>query len=149
MALLDVSSILLDPDFVDSFNVRRRNQTIDAHGRAAINETIFSKVFGVVTAISPSDLDRKDNYEAMSRSISIVCQFHLRGETTDYQPDIVVWKGSNYLVKHVDPYPQFGMGFFQVECTSIDKTDPAFEPLVTGRFTFNQAPDAVNVPLLG
>jgi len=149
MALLDVSSILLDPEFVDSFNVIRRAQVMDAHGRAVITNQTFSNTIGVVTANSPSDLDRRDDYEGMTRSISVVCQFHLRGETTGYQPDIIFWRGDNYLVRHVDSYPQFGSGFFQAEATSMDKTDNAFEPALTGRMIFNQPLNAVNLGIRG
>ena len=123
MALLDVSEILTDPDFADKFNVRRRSETVDTHGRSTVAEQLFSQVVGVVTAISPSDLDRREDYQAMTRSISIVCQFRLRGETDGGQPDIVVWRGNNYIVKHIDPYPQFGRGFIQAECSSMDRVD--------------------------
>ena len=149
MALLDVSSILLDPDFVDTFDVIRRAQSFDAHGRSVLTNQTFGKVSGVVTANSPSDLDRREDYQSMTRSISVVCQFHLRGETTGYTPDLVVWRGDNYLVKHVDSYPQFGAGFFQAECSSIDKTDKAFEPAVTGRTVYNQPLNAVNLAIRG
>lgn len=145
MALLDVTEILLDAEFVDTFDVRRRQQIIDDHGRVVSNEVLFSDVVGVVTAISPSDLERKDDYDAMSRSISIVCKFHLRGETTGHQPDIVAWRGNNFLVKHVDPYPQFGAGFFQIECSSMDKTDGAFEVIPTGQYFLNEPHNVVYV----
>lgn len=148
MALLDVSEILTDPDLIDSFNVRRRAETVDIHGRSTVSETLFPGVQGVVTAISPSDLDRRDDYEAMSRSISVVCRFRLHSETTGNQPDIVVWRGSNYLVKHVDPYPQFGRGFIQAECSSMDKTDPPLEAPNLGGFLFNNAANSAFI-LLG
>lgn len=149
MALLDVSSILLDPDFVDSFDVIRRAQSFDLHGRSILSNQTFGKVFGVVTANSPSDLERREDYQNMTRSISVVCQFHLRGETTGFTPDIIVWRGSNYLVKHVDAYPQFGAGFFQAEASSMNKTDPAFEAAVTGRLVYNQPLNAVNLVIRG
>ncbi len=148
MALLDVSEILTDPDMVDIFNVRRRMETVDIHGRSTVSETVFPQVIGVVTAISPSDLDRRDDYEAMSRSISVVCKFRLHGETTGNQPDIVVWRGSNYLVRHVDPYPQFGNGFFQAECSSMDKTDPSFDVPIASGLKFNNVANSAFV-LLG
>jgi len=135
--LLDVTQILTDPDFADKFNVRRRAQTVDAHGRADANEELIVGVIGVVTAISPSDLDRQTDYDGMSRSISVVTKYFLRGETSGYQPDVVVWRGSNYLVKHVDPYPHFGPGFMQAECSSMDKADPPFVNL-TSQLDFSQ-----------
>jgi hypothetical protein len=139
MPLLDVTQILTDPDFADSFAVRRRTDVIDSHGRSVPTEQTFSPVIGVVTANSPSDLDRKEDYQTMSRSITVVCRFALRGETTDSQPDIVVWRGSNFLVKHVDLYPHFGAGFFQAECSSMNKTDNALQSGLIPQLAFNVA----------
>jgi hypothetical protein len=120
---LDVTSVLFDPDFADKFNVRRRAEVMDEHGRSTQVEKLLKNKAGVVTAISPNDLNRAEDYQTMTRSISVICKFSLRGETQGYQPDIVVWKGGNYLVKHVDPYPQFGQGFYQAECSSMDKLE--------------------------
>lgn len=125
MPLLDVTSVLFDPDFADAFVVRRRVDGVDTHGRSNPTETVLPDVVGVITAASPNDLDRREGYQASTRSISIVTAFPLFTETNGRQPDIVVWAGSNFVVKHVDLYPRFGAGFFQVECESIDKTDPA------------------------
>lgn len=149
MALLDVSEILTDPDLVDVFNVRRRLETVDIHGRSIVAETVFPQVVGVVTAISPSDLDRREDYQAMSRSISVVCRFRLRGETEGNQPDVVVWRGDNFIVKHVDLYPQFGRGFIQAECSSMDRVDVALETDIPGGLSFNQINNSSFLSLLG
>ena len=139
MPLLDVTQIITDPDFADNFAVRRRTDVIDAHGRSVPTEQTFSPVIGVVTANSPSDLDRKEDYQTMSRSITVVTKFALRGETTNFQPDVIVWRGSNFLVKHVDLYPHFGAGFFQAECSSMSKTDGALTSGLTPQLAFNLA----------
>jgi hypothetical protein len=128
MPLLDVTSILNDPDFADGFSAKRREQTVDTHGRLVTVERLIPDLVGVVTMTSPTDLDRGPDYQVNSRSITIVCKFPLRGESTNYQPDIVLWRGDNYLVRHVDLYPQFGAGFYQVQCESIEKTDSPLEP---------------------
>lgn len=137
MALLDVSSVLLDPDFGDFFHVIRRVQAVSSHGRVQTEDTDLGRIFGVITANSPSDLDRREDYQSMTRSISVVCQFYLRGETSGFQPDVLVWQGSRYLVKHVDAYPQFGKGFFQAECSSIEMTDPAIVKRAVGQLAYN------------
>ena len=123
MPLLDVSSVLTDADFADRFSVRRRMESIGADGRNVFIETDYDGVLGVVTAISPNDLQRHSDYADMSRSISVVTRFFLRGETPGEQPDIVKWRNNNYIVRHVDLYPQFGRGFVQAECTSQDRVD--------------------------
>ena len=123
MALLDMSDALLDPMFLDTFKVLRRQETIDDTGRSAVVTRTFNPVYGTVTMNSPSDLDRSSDYQIATRTLTVVLKFQLQTEVTGFQPDIVVWRGDNYLVRHVDYYPQFGAGFYQAECTSMDKTD--------------------------
>ena len=148
MALLDVTPLLLDPDMTDIFTVLRRTEVVGVNGRSTVVPQTFPRVHGVVTAIGPSDLDRKDDYQQMARSISIVTKFRLQGEVTGAQPDIVVWRGDNYLVRSLEPYPQFGPGFVQVECTSMDRTDVAF-PSATEEpgLRFNVATNSQYLPI--
>ncbi len=138
MALLDVTEILNDPDFVDTFTVQRRSEVIGVNGRSQQTVQTFSNVVGVVTAIGPSDLDRQDGYQTMRRSISIVTKFRIQGEATGIQPDIIVWRGDNFVVKSLEPYPQFGVGFVQVECTSMDQTDVPLLAPTPPALQFNQ-----------
>lgn len=139
MALLDVTQILTDPDLVDIFDVIRRQETVDNTGTSVVTPTTFSRVIGVVTSIGPSSLDRSENYQTFTRSISVVTKFPLRGETTGYQPDIVYWRGDSFVVKAIDPYPQFGPGFWQAECTSMDKTDAALDVVPQAPLSFSLA----------
>ena len=121
MALLDMSDALLDPMFLDAFKVLRRQEAIDDNGRSVTTTKTFNPVYGTVTMSSPSDLDRAADYQMATRTV--VLKFQLQTEVTGFQPDVIVWRGDNYLVRHVDYYPQFGAGFYQAECTSMDKTD--------------------------
>jgi hypothetical protein len=124
MPLLDVNDLLVDPDLADRFTVIRRREIVDpATGRAAVVEQLFRNVTGVVTAQSPNDLERREDYQNMTRSISVVTAFQVYGAVQGYQPDLILWKGTRHLVKHVDPYPQFGRGFYQVECSSMANMD--------------------------
>ena len=123
MPLLDVSDIVDDPDFADRFTVVRRKETVDTHGRATVVEQLFKKVVGVVTMGSPNDLDRREDYQNFTRSITVVTRFAVQGVVAGYQPDLIEWRGTRHLVKHVAPYPQFGRGFYQVECSSMNNVD--------------------------
>jgi hypothetical protein len=124
MPLLDVTELLTDPDFMDLFDVIRRLEVPGANGVMTTQDTTYKGVGGVVTASTPSDLERAEDYQTMTRSISVVTKFQLQGEVTGYQPDIVVWRGTYHIVKHVAPYPHFGAGFVEVECSSLRNTDP-------------------------
>ena len=123
MALLDVSlDTMFDPNFLDGFVVNRRQEVVGNNGRSSLTITPYNAQ-GVVTSSSPNEMEKLDGYQIGNRGISIVTNFQLQGEVTGYQPDVIVWRGDNYVVKHIDYYPQFGSGFYQVECLSIDKTD--------------------------
>ena len=128
MPLLNVSDLLVDPDLADTFTVIRRQEAVSSEtGRASVSEQSFTGIVGVVTVQSPNDLERREDYQMMTRSLSVVTRFQLygavRGAVQGYQPDLILWRGTRHLVKHVDPYPQVGQGFYQIECSSMANTD--------------------------
>ena len=146
MALLDVTiDALYDPMLFDSFKVQRRTDTVGNNGRTTQTTSTFS-VQGVVTSTSPNDLERLEGYQVTQRAISVVTKFKLQGEVTGMQPDVVIWRGDRYVVKHIDYYPQFGQGFYQADCVSMDKTDASF-PDVTPQLAFNKASNSQYIPL--
>jgi hypothetical protein len=144
MAFLDISDVLLDPSFTDTFQVQRRLETVDINGRST-TRTSTSNTFGVVTAASPNDLSRLPDADVYHRVLSVVTQFKLRGETADgsgsnWKPDLIVWRGNSYIVKEVDLYPQFGAGFVQAICASEDLVDmPATEVIAAFNQKYNSS----------
>ena len=129
MALVDVTSVLTDPDFTDTFTVIRRKETIDTTGYSTVSLTTFNNVIGVVyTASSTKDIfygiERTQNYEVNAKGIIVITKFALQTEVIGYQPDLVVWRGSNYFVKRSDPYVQFDSGFYRAMCNLIDLVAP-------------------------
>ena len=123
MPYLDVSSILLDPDFADRFTVIRRIETVGQTGRSSTSNQTFPNIVGVITAADPTDLERREDFQSTPRLISIVTKFKLQGEVKGRQPDLVSWIGDNFLVKKIDIYTRFGTGFIQAICESIDRVD--------------------------
>jgi hypothetical protein len=144
MALLDVSSVLLDPDFTELVTIKRRAQTDDGHGRIITVDTIYPNIVAVLCAASPEDLTRETDYGAFMRSIRVVLQFRIRGQTEGYLPDVVVWRGNNFIVDSFDPYPQFGNGFYQAICQSMDRNDNAMELVLNGQLAFNNKTNSGN-----
>lgn len=128
-AFLDVSEVLLDPTLVDSFDVIRRLETVGTNGRSSFTPTTIKGVIGVVTMASPNDLMRFDDRDQMGRTLSVITKFRLQGVATaggaNYKPDVVVWRGDNYQVKEIEPYPQYGAGFVQAFVESVDSIDVA------------------------
>lgn len=124
MALLDVSEALVDPMLLDTFDVVRRAETVNSTtGRSEVTEATTAGVSGVVCSAGPNDLQRLPEQDRMGRHISVVTLHRLRGPTPGYKADILVWKGDRFLVKVLDPYPQFGRGFVQVIAGSVDNLD--------------------------
>lgn len=120
---LDVSDVLLDPSLADRFVVKRRPTGTNSHGRVETQPEIIPRVLGVVTVASPTDLERLDDNQRMGRNLSVVTKFRLRGPAQGFQPDIVLWYGNDYVVKDVQPYPQYGAGFIQAIVGSMDSMD--------------------------
>ncbi len=127
----DMSEVLLDPDLTDGFIYYRRPYTIGTNGRAVITNSNPITAYGVITAASSNDLQRLDDYQTSTRYMSVVTQEHLQmlapasNGNSGFQPDLITWRGTNYIVKSCDPYPQFGPGFFQAIIASIDLVDVA------------------------
>jgi galactose-6-phosphate isomerase len=119
MALLDVSDIVLDPDFSDLITCRRSTQTIGNNGRAinSPGETVFR---GVVTQNGGNILNRLDGGEHASGAIIIHSKFPLIAQAPDITADVVIFRGKEYTVVRVDDYSNFGAGFTAAECDLIN-----------------------------
>jgi hypothetical protein len=124
MATLDVSDVLLCEEFTDDYVIKRASQSTDDHGRVVETEQSIDS-FGVVTTASGSDLQRYPDMQLIDRVLSIVTKTRLQSATKNNSADIIIWRGNNYVVKYVDPYPQYGQGFYQVIVASIDLMDEA------------------------
>lgn len=133
MPYLDVSSLLVDPSIAgEPFTIVRRQQTIDSFGTLQVQTTRISAV-GSIGPVSPDQLNRLADQQFQSKTLSIVTAARLYGQAkavdgTQYQPDLILWKGNYYIVQTLDDYTQFGAGMVQAICTSIDYTDNAAAP---------------------
>ena len=74
---------------------------------------------------SGADLKRYPELQMLERVLSIVTKTRLQSAVNGAQPDIIIWRGDNYVVKALDPYPQYGQGFYQAIAASIDLMDAA------------------------
>ncbi|HFK7274792.1 head-tail adaptor [Citrobacter freundii] len=126
MPLLDVSDVLLDPDFMDTSLVcHRQVQTVDEDNFAknTAQDIPFS---GVVTVDRSLEARRMEAGQNISGAILIVTQFRLtQGQpgtdsTTRLDADIVTCNGRDYRVTFVDPYTSYGSGFVQAHCELVD-----------------------------
>jgi galactose-6-phosphate isomerase len=112
MALLDVSDVLLDPDFADSLQCERITKTVGDDGIAV--ETKISKRFGgVVTNDTGDKLRRLAEGECVEGNILVHCRFKLQ------TGDIVLFMARRYTVSALLDWSHFGRGFNAATCDLI------------------------------
>lgn len=130
MGQLDVSFMVVDPLLSTCFKVYRRKDAVDNHGRSTptLVQT-FPRVPGVITQ-EDGELHREKDAQTAARVINVVTRFALQGPVKDksaaataYQPDIIEWHGTQYLVTSCEPYPNFGRGTVQAQATSMATID--------------------------
>lgn len=116
MPTLDVSDVLLSPEFLDtSLTVKRNAQTVDDDGFAS-NTTTVTPFGGVVTVDRSLEARRMQAGQVISGAILIVTVFRLTSGNTGIDADIVTYRGREYRVTFVDPYTAYGAGFVQAHC---------------------------------
>ena len=126
MPFLDVSEVLLEPDFVDTSLVcRRQTQTTD-EDNFPTNTELSIPFSGVVTIDRALEAKRMAAGQNINGAILIVTQFRLTqgikasngGPNLD--ADLVAYDGGLYRVTFVDPYTRYGAGFVQAHCELME-----------------------------
>jgi hypothetical protein len=122
MPLLDVTEVLLDPDFADpSLICRRQIQTTD-DDNFPVNTPQEFPFSGVVTVDRSLEARRMAAGQNINGAILIVTQFRLTqgsksiNDGPNLDADLVVYNGGLYRVTFVDPYTRYGAGFVQAHC---------------------------------
>jgi hypothetical protein len=128
MPQIDVTDILADPFIAgETFTVIRRLEVVDPYGQSQVTTQSFA-AFGSITPAGDNSLVREEAFQTQAKSITVTTTFQLRGPAKDgfgntYQPDLVAWKGDNFIVRSVSDFSQYGAGMVQADCTSIDLVD--------------------------
>lgn len=120
MPLLDVSEILLDPDFVDMSLVCHRSTQVTDDDGFTKNSTQNLPFAGVVTVDRSLEAKRMEAGQAIGGAILIVTQFRLTQGYQSVDADIVTYQGRKYRVTFVDPYTAYGTGFVQAHCELME-----------------------------
>lgn len=119
MALLDVTDILSDPDFMDTgLFCERTVQTIGNNG-LAVNATRLIKFSAVVTSDQGDILQRVVQGERIAGSITIHSRFRLIDGKVGFTADVIRWQGRRFTVNSVNDYSHFGRGFVCANCEII------------------------------
>ncbi|WP_407059402.1 hypothetical protein ACKZDW_02465 (plasmid) [Ralstonia syzygii subsp. celebesensis] len=116
MPMLDVSDVLLDPDFMATGLVcNRMTQTVDSYGRAT-NTPAATPFSAVVTSDKGDLLHRNTDGSRIIGSITLHTIFRLSDGAVGQDADEVVWQGRTYTVVNVNDYSHFGRGFVCATC---------------------------------
>lgn len=113
---LDVSDVLLDPDFMSKgIDCKRTAVVLGDNGRSQTTTT-NSKFNGVVTSNDGFKLDRKPDGTVIKGAINIHTRFVLTEGDADHQADEITWQGREYIVSQTLPNTQYGRGFIKAIC---------------------------------
>ena len=118
MPYIDVTDLMSDPDFCESVTLRRTSQTVDSNGFTTLVE-VDSTITVIVTPLNP-DFMRSPEFQNAKSAITVHTQTPLFAVVAGYNPDIIVWKGSNYVVKRASDLSHFGRGFTSASCILLD-----------------------------
>lgn len=117
MALVDVTELLTDPDFVDEIKLISRTATVNSRGENILSETTINSV-GSVQPIGAKTLMRLP--EALR--VENISTFWFKGEITATAPgkyaSILVFRGKRYQVQTVFDWSNWGAGWCEGTCVA-------------------------------
>ncbi|WP_338858388.1 head-tail adaptor [Serratia marcescens] len=120
MPLLDVTEVLLDPDFVDTTLVCHRQIQSRDDDNFTTNTQQDVPFSGVVTVDRSLEARRMAAGQNINGAILIVTQFRLTQGQPGFDADVVTYRGRKYRVTFVDPYTAYGAGFVQAHCELME-----------------------------
>ena len=116
MADLDVSDVLLDPDFMTMDLVcKRLAVAVGNNGRSNKSEQSF-QFSGVVTTNNGQNMDRREDGTLIKGAINIHTRTELTAGDANNQADEITWKGKTYYVVQVLDNLHYGIGFNKAIC---------------------------------
>ncbi|MBN5205179.1 head-tail adaptor [Serratia marcescens] len=120
MPLIDVTEVLLDPDFVDTTLVCHRQIQSRDDDNFTTNTQQDIPFSGVVTVDHSLEARRMAAGQNINGAILIVTQFRLTQGQPGLDADVVTYRGREYRVTFVDPYTAYGAGFVQAHCELME-----------------------------
>lgn len=119
MAEIDVSDVLLDPDFIDRLTLIHRTESVNSFGKNVLVESSVDTV-GSVQPASGKDIKRLPE----GLQSSDLRAFYIKAEiTTDgagKYPDIIVFNSKRFIVQLCEPWLNFGQGWNKAICVRED-----------------------------
>lgn len=111
MALIDVSELLLDPDFVNPIQIIRRTSSVNSMGENVIDSETVIDTFGSVQPAKYKDIQRLPEALRIEDVRSFYVKMEILQDGTSVYPDLIVWGGERFAVKTCAPWLNFGQGW--------------------------------------
>lgn len=122
MAEIDVTDLLSDPDFCDSFTVTRRNSEVDDQGYLQMVSTELPNIIGSVQPASGRTLQLRPDLANVNGVIEIWSVFDFQTDTDRAKSDLIQWRGDTYICEGpVQNFQNFGAGYTRI-VASLYKT---------------------------
>lgn len=117
MALIDVTELLLDPDFIDAMKVITRIPTVNSLGENALGETTLYSVGSVQPASGKTISKLPEAFR-----VANVSSFWFKGQIIATAPgqysSILVFKGVRFQVQTVADWTNWGAGWSEGTCVA-------------------------------
>lgn len=110
--------MLSSPMLRGSFGVRRRSAQVGENGRVKHADLVFNNVGGIVYATGNNSNTRDIDASTGDKTIEVLTQFRLQSQAKGLIPDVVLWRGDEYLVETDEDYTPYGRGWIQATCRS-------------------------------
>jgi hypothetical protein len=120
VARIDVSSILIDPDFLDELTLIKRASSINQYGEHVMTET-SCKIRASVQSVGTEDIERLPEGARLHDTITVYYCGELFPERANGYADVLVWGGKRYQVSSLaENFMNFGRGFTKAICRMED-----------------------------
>lgn len=116
MALIDVTELMVDPDFVNSFSIIRRVDTINSKGENILNETTVNNIIGSIQGAGKDTIRRLPEDVQVSRVKTVYTKTLLQTDAAGKYADLIVIDSYRYAVINVTPWNNFGAGWYECDC---------------------------------
>ena len=116
MAQIDVSELLVDPDFTDRVTRIQRSSSVNGFGEHVLVETP-SPIIAVVQSGDTDELTRMPDGLRLADIITVYYRGELSLESPGGYADVIVWRGNRYVAKEmIQQNLNYGAGFTQAMC---------------------------------
>lgn len=118
MANIDVSDILLDPDFVNDVQLIHRTATTGTNGKTVVTELTPVDTVGSVQPANAKELARVPDALRMHDWRAFYIKAEILTDGSSQYPDIIVFNGRRFEVKSTEPWLNFGAGWNKGLCVA-------------------------------